>query len=54
MAVETQQTVFPARRWRSRFGDSRNMLGLIFMLPAGLVLLVFLDLSAGPWASGSA
>ena len=51
MAVETQQTVFPARRWRSRFGDSRNMLGLIFMLPAGVVLLLFLTypLGLGLW-----
>ena len=35
----------------SRFFDNRNTLGLIFMVPAGLILLVFLTypLGLGTW-----
>ena len=45
MAVQTQAVTHPARRWTFRLGDSRNLLGLIFMLPAAALLLVFLTLS---------
>src|SRR5260370_7425950 len=52
MAVQTQQTTLsPARRWMPRFGDGRNLLGLIFMVPAGVILLLFLTypLGLGLW-----
>jgi multiple sugar transport system permease protein len=53
MAVETQaaRRVFAPPRRRFNLGDSRNFLGLLFMLPAGLLLLVFLTypLGLGLW-----
>jgi len=51
MAVETQPRVLARSRWLPRLGDNRNLLGLIFMLPAGLLLLVFLTypLALGLW-----
>ncbi len=52
MAVQTQTTLQAAarpRRWR--LDDSRALLGLVFMLPAAVVLLVFLTypLALGLW-----
>ncbi len=52
MAVQTQQTALSAaRRWVPRFGDGRHLLGLIFMVPAGVILLLFLTypLGLGLW-----
>ena len=52
MAIQTRQTAVTAEpRWRFSFGDNRNLLGLLFMLPAGLLLLVFLTypLALGLW-----
>jgi multiple sugar transport system permease protein len=52
MAVQTQATTAaPTRRWLPRFADNRNLLGLLFMLPAAVVLLVFLTypLGLGLW-----
>jgi multiple sugar transport system permease protein len=51
MAVETQAAVGSARRWAFRLNDSRNGLGLLFMLPAAVLLLVFLTypLGLGLW-----
>ena len=52
MAVQTHVTArAQSRRWSLRLGDGRNWLGLLFMLPAALVLLVFLTypLGLGLW-----
>jgi len=52
MAVQTQTTLSAAaRRRRWRFDDSRALLGLVFMLPAAVLLLVFLTypLGLGLW-----
>ncbi|HEX7967089.1 MAG TPA: sugar ABC transporter permease [Stellaceae bacterium] len=52
MAVQTQQTsLSTARRWMPRWGDGRNLLGFIFMVPAAVILLVFLTypLGLGLW-----
>jgi multiple sugar transport system permease protein len=52
MAVQTQQTAVSATRRRlPRFGDGRNLLGFIFMVPAGVILLLFLTypLGLGLW-----
>src|SRR5271167_274101 len=41
----------PAYRWFERLAQSRNLLGLLFMLPAGALLLIFLTypLGLGIW-----
>src|SRR5690349_11838812 len=55
MAVESQAQVVTAayarRRWGMGLGENRNVLGLLFMLPAGLLLVVFLTypLGLGIW-----
>jgi multiple sugar transport system permease protein len=51
MAIQTQAVIRAQRRWTFRLGDSRNLLGLIFMLPAAVLLLVFLTypLGLGLW-----
>jgi multiple sugar transport system permease protein len=52
MAIQTRQTaVTTVPRWRFRLGDSRNLLGAVFMVPAGALLLVFLTypLGLGLW-----
>ncbi|MGO8919634.1 MAG: carbohydrate ABC transporter permease [Stellaceae bacterium] len=52
MAVQTQTTLrAPARRRTWRLDDSRTLLGLVFMLPAAVLLLVFLTypLGLGLW-----
>lgn len=52
MAVQIQiKPLSSARRWALRFNDSRNFLGLVFMLPAAAILLVFLTypLGLGLW-----
>src|SRR5215469_4424030 len=52
MAVQTHPATLTLReRWSLRLGDGRNMLGLLFMLPAALLLLVFLTypLGLGLW-----
>jgi multiple sugar transport system permease protein len=51
MAVQTHSSTLARARWLPRLGDSRNLLGLVFMLPAGLLLLVFLTypLALGLW-----
>ena len=52
MAVQTQASSrIAARRWAWGFGDSRNRLGFLFMLPAAALLLVFLTypLGLGLW-----
>jgi multiple sugar transport system permease protein len=52
MAVQTQVTArTQPRRWSLRFGDGRNLLGFVFMVPAGALLLVFLTypLGLGLW-----
>src|SRR5690242_6743381 len=52
MAVQTQQSAIPAARRRGPFfGDGRNLLGVIFMVPAGAILLLFLTypLGLGLW-----
>jgi multiple sugar transport system permease protein len=52
MAVQTHPLPRTLReRWAFRLGDSRNLLGLLFMLPAALLLLVSLTypLGLGLW-----
>ena len=49
MAVDIQSVPAPGYRvtWASRLNDSRNLLGLLFMLPAGLLLILFLTYPLG-------
>lgn len=51
MAVQTDTSAPPIVRTRGRLLESRNWLGLLFMLPAAAVLLVFLTypLGLGVW-----
>jgi multiple sugar transport system permease protein len=52
MAVQTHPASHTLReRWAFRLGDGRNLLGLLFMLPAAVLLLVFLTypLGLGLW-----
>jgi len=51
MAVETHARPAVAARRLPRLGEDRNLLGFLFMLPAALVLLVFLTypLGLGLW-----
>src|SRR6202140_4527242 len=51
MAVETQPTTLAARRWVPRLRGSRNVLAFIFMVPAAVILLLFLTypLGLGLW-----
>lgn len=44
-------TIAPSRSWLDRLQDSRNGLGVIFMLPAAVILLLFLTypLGLGVW-----
>jgi multiple sugar transport system permease protein len=51
MAVQTRSTTTVPARWLPQLGDNRNLLGAIFMVPAGVLLLVFLTypLGLGLW-----
>ena len=55
MVAETRTPAMPARdytvSWTAQLGNNRNFLGLLFMLPAAAVLLLFLayPLGLGVW-----